>query len=234
MSKKADVARSHKAELRTRWRSFMDDGTLAGLRSEGRLVAHYVFLTGSWTTCQVKFAIRQAARALCVHPNTARRGVQQLLDAGILEILDKGTGTSRTTYIVSTRSRAVTPPVTSGDRPRSRAVTGAHTSGDHPGHGSCPERTRVVTGAHTGGDHTSVLVSVSSVRRDSDVSVPETAGAGLRPARRLRPGRPIFDSTGNGLPVDELTRAAHADSSPGKESDDDRIERTESTHEATA
>lgn len=198
---------NQKAELRTRWRSFMDDGTLASLRSEGRLMAHYVFLTGSWTTCQIRFAIRQAARAMGVHPNTARRGVQQLLAAGVLEILEKGEGTSRTTYLVPTRSRAVTPPVTSGDRPRSRVVTGAHTSGDHPGHGSCPERTRAVTGAHTGGDHTSVLVSVSSVRRDSDVSVAETAVAGVGPARRLRPHRMLSNDKSEGTPRTDQTPA---------------------------
>lgn len=221
MAANSDDEKKKKAELRTRWRSFMDDGTLANLRSEGRLVAHYVFLTGGWTTCEIRFAIRQAARALRVHPNTARRGVQQLLEAGVLEILDKGTGTLKTTYIVPARSRAVTTPVTSGDRPRSRVVTGAHTSGDRNGHEPCTERTRVVTGAHTGGDHTSVIVSVSSVR-DSDNSVTASAGAGSAPARRRRLYRTVNNTTGNGLPVDEQTPAAHADLPLGKESDDKR------------
>lgn len=184
MAEKKD--KSDKAELRTRWREFMDDGSLARLRSEGRLVAHYVFLVGNWTTCEIRFTKRQAARSLGVHPNTVRRGVQQMIDAGILEILENGQGTSRTRFRVTDRARAVPTPGTSGAHSRARAVTGVNTSGAHSGHEPCPERARVVPGVGTGGAHNSVLVSVSSVRRDSDCSVAATAGAGSEPARRRR------------------------------------------------
>ena len=120
---------SPKGELRRRWRAWMEDGSMGRLRSEGRLMALYVLLRADFEKCTVRFSTRGAARFMSVGVTTARRGVSQLVAAGILEVLEKGDGTTQSTY----------------------GFADPDTSGARPGHGSCPERARLVSGARTSG-----------------------------------------------------------------------------------
>jgi hypothetical protein len=179
-----------KALLRTRWRELLADGSLATLRSEGRLVALYVLSVADWGTCQARFSMRRAAKGIGVHPTTVRRGILQMVDAGILEILHKGEGSSKTTYRVSGRAQLVRAPDTSGARERARVVSTPDTSGARSGHEPCAPRTPLVRAPDTGCAHDSVFLSGSPVRTSERTST-ATAGAGLSPARRRRPSRLI-------------------------------------------
>jgi hypothetical protein len=179
-----------KAELRTRWRAMLEDGSLASLRSEGRLVALYVLCMADWASCEARFSMRRAAKGIGVHPTTVRRGISQMIDAGILEVLHKGEGTEKSRFRVVLRAQPVRTPDTSGARLRARAVRAPDTSGARSGHEPCAERTRVVSGARTRCAHNSVFISGSPVRT-SEISSTADAGAGVGPARRRRPSRLI-------------------------------------------
>lgn len=146
---KSDKDDKPSGELRRRWEAFRKDGSLASLRSEGRLVALYVFMRADWTTCQLSLGARSVARKLCVQPTSVRRGLTQLVEANILRVLRKGVGTVSTRFEVVKRTRAVSTPDTSRDPSRAQGVSTLDTSGAQPSHEPCPERARVVSGVRT-------------------------------------------------------------------------------------
>lgn len=138
-----------KFETRRRWLAMMKDGSIAALRSEGRLVAHYVFYAADWTTGEVRFSMRRVASLFGVQPTTVRRGIAQLLEGGILEILGKPEGPGATLYGVCERAPLVRAPDTSGAQSRTRVVRSPDTSGAQSAHEPCAVRTRPVRGLRT-------------------------------------------------------------------------------------
>jgi hypothetical protein len=173
--------KSSRGELRRRWREMLKDGSLAALRSEGRLVALYVFHAADWTSCEVRFSMRRVAGILGVHPTTVRRGISQLLDGGILEILGKSAGPGSTLYVVPERARAVRAPDTSGAQERARVVRSPDTSGAQSAHEPCAVRTRPVRGLRTLCARNSVLFSGSPVTTTGSSTAALPAG-GAAPA----------------------------------------------------
>jgi hypothetical protein len=173
--------KSSRGELRRRWREMLKDGSLAALRSEGRLVALYVFHAADWTSCEVRFSMRRVAGILGVHPTTVRRGISQLLDGGILEILGKPVGPGSTLYVVPERARAVRAPDTSGAQERARVVRSPDTSGAQSAHEPCAVRTRPVRGLRTLCARNSVLFSGSPVTTTESSTAALPAG-GEEPA----------------------------------------------------
>lgn len=155
---------SRKGELRRRWRALLEDGSMAALRSEGRLMALYVLQVADWTTCEARFSIRRAAGVLQTHRNTVCRGLDQLVKAGVLEVVSKGSAGCRARYRVAERPRVVGAAPTSGGRERPRVVDTAPTSGGRKGHERWARRLRAVGAAPTGGGRDSVLFSGSPVR----------------------------------------------------------------------
>ena len=182
MSGERPVKKSRKAESQSRWRAFLEDGSLAAMGSEGRLVALYVFLNANWSSCEVRYSYRRAAKSLCVHTTSVRRGTDQLVKAGILEILEKGEGNERTTFRIAERAQGVRAPDTRRARERAQGVRAPDTQCARSGHVACAQRARPVRGARTGGARNSVFVSGSSVRT-SDKNSEATAVAGAGPAR---------------------------------------------------
>ena len=182
---------SRKGEMRRRWRALLEDGSLAALRSEGRLAALYVLYAADWSTCEIRFSMRRVARLLQVHPTAVRRGVSQLVEAGILGVLEKGIGGNSSRFLVQARTRVVSTPDPSGVHPCAPLVRRADTSRAQPGHEPCAARARAVRGARTLCARNSVLSSGSPVRTSGDTSE-ATPGAGEVPAPACLP---IFDSS---------------------------------------
>jgi len=170
-----------RGRLRRRWRAMLKDGSLAGLRSEGRLVALYVFYAADWTTCEVRFSMRRVAGLLGVQPTTVRRGISQLVDGGILKILGKTGGPGSTLYGIAERARAVRAPDTSGAQARARAVRSPDTSGAQTAHEPCADRTRPVRRLRTLCARNSVLFSGSPVTTTESSTAALPAG-GAAPA----------------------------------------------------
>lgn len=196
-----------KGEMRRRWKALSQDGSIARLRSEGRLVALYVFLVADWTTCQIRIPLRRAARFMGVYPTAIKRGLEQLLAEGILEDSERKDTHGNTFWLIKKRTQGVYRAHTSGVRPGTRAVYGAHTSGVQSAHEPCTERTHTVYSAHTGCEHNSVLSSGSPVRTSGCTSA-ETAGAGRKPAPPLREHRRLRDDSGEGTPAGDQATAA--------------------------
>jgi hypothetical protein len=199
--------KSSRGELRRRWREMLKDGSLAALRSEGRLVALYVFHAADWTSCEVRFSMRRVAGILGVHPTTVRRGISQLLDGGILEILGKSAGPGSTLYVVPERARAVRAPDTSGAQERARVVRSPDTSGAQSAHEPCAVRTRPVRGLRTLCARNSVLFSGSPVTTTESSTAALPAGgeepAGGVPVSQREEGDSAAGLTGGAQPRQE-------------------------------
>lgn len=180
-----DKKPSRRGELQRRWREMLEDGSLAALRSEGRLMALYVLHNADWATCEVRFSMRRAARAMRVQPTTVRRGVAQLVDAKVVEVLGKPEGSGKTRFVVGGCARAVRTPDTSRAQGRARVVRTPDTSGAQSGHEPCAERARAVRGARTPCARNSFLFSGSSL---TTTETPHTATpvAGQGPAKACR------------------------------------------------
>lgn len=176
---------SRKAELRTRWRSALEAGSLASLRSEGRLVALYVFLKADWSTCQIVMSMRKAARNLGVQSTTVRRGVSQLVKAGILRNVRSSEGGQATVFEVQRCAQGVRAPDTSRAHPRAQGVRTPDTQRAHPAHEACAPRARPVRSARTRCAHDSVLPSGISVNTSGTTSA-ATPSAGGEPADARR------------------------------------------------
>lgn len=168
-------------ESRRRWQAVFQDGSMASLRSEGRLVACYVFLKVDWSTCEVRFSMRHAAKFMQVHPTTVRRGVSQMLDAGILEVLGKPDGPGWTRYVVAERAQCVSTPDTSRAQGRAQGVSTPDTSGAQSAHEPCAVRARAVRRLRTLCARNTVLPTGSPVTT-SGVTSPSRADGGAGPA----------------------------------------------------
>ena len=142
-----DAAKSSRAELQRRWRAMLQDGSLVALGTEGRLVALYVLHMADWSSCEVRFSMRRVARFLSVQPTTVRRGVGQMVSAGILEVLEKQDGSGWTRFVVCTRAQGVRTP---------------DTGCAHSAHKVCAPRTQGVRGVRTLCVRNSLSVSGSS------------------------------------------------------------------------
>ena len=138
-------------EMRRRHEAIVRSGVLSSIRSEGRLVFVIALVWADYKSCQFTMSYRGAASMAGVQVNSIRRGLKQLIDAGILE---QGPRKG-----LRGQYRFKSPPSgahTQGDRGGARAVTGAHTGGDRG-------RTPGVCAAHTGGDpYSSILLKDSS------------------------------------------------------------------------
>jgi len=155
---------------------------MARLGSEGRLMACYALYWADFEKCTLKLSIRGAAKVLGVSPNGVRRGIQQLLDAGVLLLVSKGTGSGRSQYELATpgheacalRTRSVTPPVTRRDR---------------SAHEACTERTRSVYGAHTLRDpYSNISIGIQGNTNRDIQSANPPGSAGQEPADRADGG----------------------------------------------
>lgn len=185
----ADRKPSRKGEMRRRWRAFLEDGSLAALRSEGRLAALYVFYAADWSTCQVRMSMRKAARSMGVQTTTIRRGISQMVLGGILEVLERPEGGGKTLFRVSERAQGVRAPDTSGARERAQGVRAPDTGCARSAHEPCAPRTQGVRAARTLCARNSFLSSGSPVRTSGDSS--EAApGAGSGPAPASLPDCP--------------------------------------------
>ena len=164
-----DAAKSSRAELQRRWRAMLQDGSLVALGTEGRLVALYVLHMADWSSCEVRFSMRRVARFLSVQPTTVRRGVGQMVSAGILEVLEKQDGSGWTRFVVCTRAQGVRTPDTPCAHPahtlcapRAQGVRTPDTGCAHSAHKVCAPRTQGVRGVRTLCVRNSLSVSGSS------------------------------------------------------------------------
>lgn len=183
-----DGKTSGKGELRRRWRALLADGSIASLRSEGRLVALYVLQVADWTSCEAVFSIRRAADAVSVRKNTICRGLAQLAEADVVKLVSKGKPSRPSKYRVCERPRAVDQAPTSGVPDGTRAVYHAPTSGVPSAHEAWARRLQAVGASTTSGGRHSVSSSGSPVRTSGDLSEAPPGGGCVPPQARQDQG----------------------------------------------
>jgi hypothetical protein len=180
------IKQDPRGELRRRHRAFVDSGTLASLRSEGRMMAFYVFCWADFRTCLLKVSLRGAARTIGVSPNSVIRGIQQLVQANALKLIRK-TATGRSEYeilMTQKQNEGAHEPCTE----RTPPVYGAHTSRVRSAHTVWTVRTRAVCAAHTPGAPLQVI----------PLGIPSNTKGGI--SNSPTPGMAVL---GNGQPVEK-------------------------------
>lgn len=176
---------SSRGVLRRRWRSMLEDGSLARLRSEGRLAALYVLYAADWTTCEVRLSFHSAAKRMGTQVTSIRRGVRQLVEAGLMSVVERPGGAGKTLYVLSeraqgVRAQGVSEPVSACARSLTRAVSKADTSGVQGAHALCSTRAQPVSTARTLCARNTVLSSGRPVSTTGS-SVEVTPVSGLEP-----------------------------------------------------
>lgn len=180
--KKSDKEPSKKGEMRRRWQAILEDGSLAALGSEGRLVASYVQHWAKFETGEIRFSMRYVAKYLGVQVTTVRRGVSQMVNGGILEVVKAASGAGRTTYVVTERTPVSEPgPDTLRARERTQGVRAPDTLRARSEHATCAPRAQPVRAARTLCARNKYLFIDSPKRINEGISE-DTPDAGLGPA----------------------------------------------------
>jgi|694.fasta_scaffold33606_2 hypothetical protein len=173
---------SKKGEMRRRWQAILEDGSLAGLGSEGRLVASYVQFWAKFETCEIRFSMRYVAKYLGVQLTTVRRGVSQMVDGGILEVTNASAGGGRTTYVVVDRTEvSESDPRTLRAQGCAQGVRTPNTLRAQGAHATCAARAQPVRGARTLCARNKYLFIDSPKRINEGISE-DTPDAGHGPA----------------------------------------------------
>lgn len=172
---------SKQGEMRRRWRVFLEDGSLAALGSEGRLVASYVQYWADFQTCEIRFSMRYVAKYLKVQATTVRRGISQMVDCGILSVVDGSGQSGRTRYVVKERQQDEPGVRTLRAQGCAQGVRTPDTLRAQGAHATCAERARGVRRVRTLGAHNSFL-SIGSPKRTNGESSEATPVAGQGPA----------------------------------------------------
>lgn len=169
------------SELRARWKVLLDGGAFTQVGGQGRLVALYVLLRADWGSCEVSLSVRRAATVLGASTSTVRRGIGELVDVGVLELVRGGIG-KKAVYVVSKRAPVRRAGVPDGGAPetgRGRAVCLGVARSAPP---SGAERAPVRRALRPHRARNSVSFSVSPVTNSERASDEATPGAGSGPA----------------------------------------------------
>jgi hypothetical protein len=149
--------------MRRRHERIIRSGVLARVRSEGRLVFGIALCWADYGKCTFRMSVRGAATMAGVHPTTVRRGLTQLIDAGILEVGPEEIGKrQRYRFRVPQGGHEPCPPRShSVTSPRSHTVPPPVTPGVRAGHGVCAQGSPGVSSARTGcAPYSSIVLKV--------------------------------------------------------------------------
>lgn len=149
--------------MRRRHERIIRSGALARVRSEGRLVFGIALCWADYAKCTFRMSVRGAAAVVGVHPTTVRRGITQLIEAGILEVGSAEPGKrQRYRFRVPQGGHEPCPPrAHSVTSPRSHTVPPPVTPGVRAGHGVCAQGSPGVSSARTGcAPYSSIVLKV--------------------------------------------------------------------------
>jgi hypothetical protein len=96
----SDKPKAAKGEMRKRHEAIVRSGALASVRSEGRLVFVIALVWADYKTCEFTMSSHGAAEVAGVQRTSIRRGIEQLMEAGILRRGPKRQNRHRYRFIV--------------------------------------------------------------------------------------------------------------------------------------
>jgi hypothetical protein len=196
--KRAEKEPSKQGEMRRRWRVFLEDGSLAALGSEGRLVASYVQYWADFQTCEIRFSMRYVAKYLKVQATTVRRGVAQMVECGVLSVAEDSGRSGRTRYVVLERQKDEPGVRTLRAQGCAQGVRTPDTLRAQGAHATCAERAQGVRRVRTLGAHNSFL-SIGFPQKTNGESREATPAAGEAPAPASLPGNSASGEPSGGV-----------------------------------
>lgn len=196
---------SRRGELRRRWRAMLEDGSIAGLRSEGRLVALYVLYAADFTSCEVRCSLRHAARTLGVQITAVRRGMAQLIEHGIIENLGKSGTAGRSRFVICERAQGVRAPSTPCAQGRAQGVRAPDTQCARAEHTVCAERAQPVRRLRTLCARNSILSSGIPVNTNGHTSL-ATPDGGEEPPQACQTPEEECAAAGHGGELDKVNK----------------------------
>lgn len=169
-------------EMRRRHEAIVRSGALARLGSEGRATLVVALLWANYRTGEFRMSARGAATTSGLRPTTLRRGIAQLIAAGVIQP-GQPHPTKRQLYrfVPDMGAHVACPPRTQVVRaPLTRVVRAPDTPCARGAHVACPERARSVSGARTTRVPLSSIVlngSSRTIEADSPSGLPAVAAA---------------------------------------------------------
>jgi len=138
--------KAHTGEMRKRHEQIIRSGVLGKIGSEGRLAFAVALCWADYGSCQFRMSARGAAKVAGVAVTTMRRGISQLVAAGVLEVGAAEPGRrQKYRFSVPRAHEACAPPDTLCVRPLTRGVRAAHTGGARGAHEACAQRAQGVS-----------------------------------------------------------------------------------------
>jgi hypothetical protein len=174
--------------MRRRWEALWTAGCFTQIGAQGLRMALWVNLRANWRTCEIKVSVRRVAREIGCGPSSVQRGINELVKVGILHLLSGGGPGRRSVYVVPNCA-----PVGNSSAPyggavvpvlRVQALPPAGTTAPPLGTNCAPVGNKLRP--HT--EHMTVI-SVGINKDTNRNNNTDTAGAGVRPARRVRESR---------------------------------------------
>jgi hypothetical protein len=143
-----------RGEMRRRHEAIIRSGVLGRLRSEGRLVMTLALCWADYKSCQFRMSARGAASVAGIQPTTVRRGLEQLLAAGVIEAGKPERGKRQLYRFRPPQKTAhepwaggahpVRPPAHTPCAPRAHPVRTPRTPCAHTAHTPCADRAQAV------------------------------------------------------------------------------------------
>lgn len=90
-----------KGEMRRRWGALWESGAFCRIGAQGLRMALWAFYRGDFASCEVRVSVREIARQMGVGTSSVHRGLNELLDEGILVLVRGGGQGRRSVYMVS-------------------------------------------------------------------------------------------------------------------------------------
>lgn len=208
MAKRSKKAKDPRGEMRRRWEVILRDGGFTRVGAQGRLVALFALWQGNWSTCEVRVSTREIARLMGVGSSTVARGLQELVDEGILVLVRGGGAGRRSVYVVPNRApvRDTTVPTSGTPCPDVGDSLSRPMGQTAPPYGTDCAPVRDELRHHSGR-----MYSVNSIGMSintNGVTSAETDGAVLGTAPRLREHRRIRRDHGDGTPATDQAAAS--------------------------
>jgi hypothetical protein len=211
--KRAGNRHSENGEFRRRWEVMWESGCFVRLGAQGLRMAHWVARKVNWSTCEIYVSVRQIASQMGVGTSTVQRGINELVTEGMIKLVRGGGPGRSSVYVVPNRA-----PVGNSSAPDGGALVPGGRVQAHlppgttaPPYGSNRAPVRVQPRPHM---EQNAINSIGIHFNTNGVSNAETAGAGRKPARRLRRIRAWTDEAAEPQNHQEINRDDNGDGSP--------------------
>jgi hypothetical protein len=207
MPNRARSRQNPQGELRRRWELLWEAGCFVRLGAQGLRMALWVHRKANWSTGEIFVSVRQIARQMGSAPSTVQRGINELVEEGVIELVRGGGPGRSSVYVVPNRA-----PVRNSSAPEvGTLVPGGRVQAHRRAGTTAPplgtNRAPVGNKPRQHMEHIAIN-SIGIQLYTNGVINAETDGGGREPPPRLREHRRIRrDHDGDGPPAADQASA---------------------------